>query len=133
MGSYPTISPLLCSDYSPETERYIFCGTVRQDISRHRCPRVSQIYRFRLRGVPPYGVRTFLFQPELKAILRPFRTAAKLRSSGLIDKRCSEDVLGTIPGYYPINLLRRDPYGARNIRYARNSDSRLSPSAAGMK
>jgi len=43
----------------------IFCGTIRWDASRHRHPRVSPSGRLaptgpKLRGIPPYGVRTFL-------------------------------------------------------------------------
>ena len=59
VGSYSTFSPLprhmrTCAG------RFVFCGTIRQDASRHRCPRVSASQSSRLRGIAPYGVRTFL-------------------------------------------------------------------------
>jgi hypothetical protein len=45
-----------------------FCGTIRWPASRQNRPRVSQLAflrrRLRLRGIAPYGVRTFL-PPEL--------------------------------------------------------------------
>jgi hypothetical protein len=52
--------------------RFVFCGTVRQDASRHRFPRVSRSRCFRLRGIAPFGVRTFLLPQAVsgKAILR---------------------------------------------------------------
>ena len=40
--------------------RFVFCGTIRQDASRHRCPRVSTCFSRWLRGIAPFGVRTFL-------------------------------------------------------------------------
>ena len=39
--------------------RFVFCGTVRRDASRRLLPRVSPA-KPELRGIAPYGVRTFL-------------------------------------------------------------------------
>jgi len=50
--------------------RFILCGTVRRGISRFRRPRVSSLRRTKLRGIAPYGVRTFLLPLARKAILR---------------------------------------------------------------
>ena len=55
VGSYPTFSPLP----RPKPWRFIFCGTFRQPSSRINCPRVSPAEPG-LRGIVPYGVRTFL-------------------------------------------------------------------------
>jgi len=41
-------------------------------------PRVSQSYRLELRGVAPYGVRTFLPRLAPGAILRPSKTKASI-------------------------------------------------------
>jgi len=48
-----------------QARRFVFCGTVRRDASRHRLPRVSRnppscVGNYRLRGIAPFGVRTFL-------------------------------------------------------------------------
>src|SRR6266699_1140740 len=40
--------------------RFVFCGTVRRDASRRRRPRVSRPDKPGLRGIAPFGVRTFL-------------------------------------------------------------------------
>ena len=91
VGSYPTFSPLpqpRCRGHGG----LIFCGTVRRDASRHHLPRVSRREpgwpasmlfargvapgSGRLRGIAPFGVRTFLL-PRIhsgKAILRPSKT-----------------------------------------------------------
>jgi hypothetical protein len=45
---------------SEEAGRFVFCGTVRRQASRPRLPRVSGAPKHRLRGIAPYGVRTFL-------------------------------------------------------------------------
>jgi hypothetical protein len=61
--------------------RFVFCGTVRQDASRHRFPRVSERRGIRLRGIAPFGVRTFLplrVAPE-KAILRLSKIESSIR------------------------------------------------------
>src|SRR5438309_2264397 len=52
-----------------QARRFLFCGTVRRDASRHRLPRVSRsppsfVSSHRLRGIAPFGVRTFL-PPEI--------------------------------------------------------------------
>ncbi len=45
--------------YPAETRRFVFCGAFRRDASRRRLPRVSRAGPG-LRGIVPYGVRTFL-------------------------------------------------------------------------
>src|SRR6185436_454602 len=57
VGSYSTFSPLPAS--LAKLRRYLLCGTFRRDASRHRRPRVSPT-KSGLRGIAPYGVRTFL-------------------------------------------------------------------------
>jgi hypothetical protein len=49
---------------SCEPRRYILCGTFRRDASRRRLPRVSSA-KPKLRGIAPYGVRTFLPHPAV--------------------------------------------------------------------
>ena len=65
VGSYPTFSPL------PQLLEAV-CFLWRYPSMRFEAhlPRVSPAEP-ELRGVLPYGVRTFLSQPKLKAILRP--------------------------------------------------------------
>ena len=58
VGSYSTFSPSL-RPREREPGQFVFCGTVRRDASRRRLPRVSSA-RPRLRGIAPFGVRTFL-------------------------------------------------------------------------
>ncbi len=61
--------------YPAEAGRYVFCGTVRRQASRHCLPRVSlPAEAERLRGIAPFGVRTFLLYQRFRAteaILRP--------------------------------------------------------------
>ena len=66
--------------------RFVFCGTVRRDASRRRRPRVSRPDKPGLRGIAPFGVRTFLprFAPE--AILRPSKTAERIAANWTVDK-----------------------------------------------
>jgi len=76
VGSYPTFSPLPTFALSSGGRRFIFCGTIRRHASRHGLPRVSQsppscVGGYRLRGIAPYGVRTFLPRLAPEAILRP--------------------------------------------------------------
>lgn len=56
---------------------------------------VARIYpkrKSRLRGVAPYGVRTFLLQLALKAILRPSRVVGNLDYAPVITRfRWEED------------------------------------------
>ena len=56
--SYRTFSPLPA--LKQNAGGLIFCGTVRRDDLRRRRPRVSQPHRLELRGIAPFGVRTFL-------------------------------------------------------------------------
>ena len=58
--------------------RYFLCGTFRWDDSRRRRPRVSQQNKPGLRGIALYGVRTFLPQLALEAILRSSKTSGRL-------------------------------------------------------
>ena len=55
--SYTTFSPLPAT--LANRGRYILCGTIRRDDSRRHLPRVSPAEP-ELRGIAPYGVRTFL-------------------------------------------------------------------------
>ncbi len=57
--------------YPAEAGRFVFCGTVRRDASRHRRPRVSQPNKPELRGIAPCGVRTFLPRTARAARERP--------------------------------------------------------------
>ncbi len=57
--SYRTFSPLPRHRHRSRGG-LIFCGTVRRDDSRRRRPRVSQPDKLELRGIAPFGVRTFL-------------------------------------------------------------------------
>jgi len=52
--------------------RFVFCGTIRRDVSRHRLPYISP-GNPELRGILPYGVRTFLPLQVKGAILRSSR------------------------------------------------------------
>ena len=54
-----------------------FCGTVRRCASRQHRPRVSPAEP-ELRGIAPYGVRTFLPQREPGAILHPSEAGATI-------------------------------------------------------
>ena len=58
--------------------RFVFCGTVRRGASRHRLPRVSPAGP-RLRGIAPFGVRTFLPRLAPEAILRPSKIRWNIR------------------------------------------------------
>jgi hypothetical protein len=49
-----------------ERWRFVFCGTFRQDASRRRFPRISCSQTSRLRGIAPFGVRTFLPSESLR-------------------------------------------------------------------
>jgi hypothetical protein len=68
-----------------QARRFLFCGTVRRDASRHRLPRVSRsppsfVSSHRLRGIAPFGVRTFLPPDNFEeAILRLSKIAANIR------------------------------------------------------
>ena len=73
--SYTTFSPLPAT--LADRGRYILCGTVRRDDSRRHLPRVSPAEPG-LRGIAPYGVRTFLPWLAPEAILRPSRTTRTL-------------------------------------------------------
>ena len=55
------------------TGRYLLCGTFRRDASRHHLPRVSPP-ETELRGIAPFGVRTFLLRLAPEAILHPSKT-----------------------------------------------------------
>ena len=111
-----------------EPGRFVFCGTVRQDASRHHFPRVSPSHCSRLRGIAPFGVRTFLplqVAPE-KAILRlskiemiiargersnkaPLRLFGDLRRDRYRVQR--KDVAAKVEGYYPGQQGRRGTLG----------------------
>ena len=61
------------------TGRFIFCGTLRRDASRHRLPRVSPPHlSMELRGIAPCGVRTFLPRLAPGAIFRPSKIVWKV-------------------------------------------------------
>ena len=92
VGSYPTFSPLprlRCRSRGG----LIFCGTFRRDASRHRLPRLSHrrpsfVGPGRLRGIAPFGVRTFLL-PRIasgKAILRPSKITVNITAPRQFDK-----------------------------------------------
>ena len=73
-------SPLSVSE---RAGRFIFCGTIRWDASRHRLPRVSHgplscVGGYRLRGIAPFGVRTFLPRLAPGAILRLSKIARNI-------------------------------------------------------
>jgi len=53
-------------------------------------PRVSQSNGLGLRGIAPFGVRTFLFRLAPKAILRPSKTANNIPDAGKITSRHEE-------------------------------------------
>ena len=75
--SYTTFSPLPAS--LAKHRRYNFlwhCPSESLSASR---PRVSQSNGLGLRGIAPFGVRTFLFRLAPKAILRPSKTTSKIR------------------------------------------------------
>src|SRR6185369_16765121 len=75
VGSYSTFSPLPAS--LAKHRRYLLCGTFRQDASRRHSPRVSPA-KPELRGIAPYGVRTFLPRLAPEAILRLSKTAGSI-------------------------------------------------------
>ena len=57
----------------------VFCGTVRRKTSRfssrvYLCFATVRDRRYKLRGIAPFGVRTFLFWLAPKAILHPSKT-----------------------------------------------------------
>ena len=90
--SYTTFSPLPAS--LAKRGRFIFCGTVRRDASRRHRPRVSQslpscVGSQGLRGIAPYGVRTFLPHPACgtRAILHPSKTKSTIAGESNRDKR----------------------------------------------
>ena len=70
-----------------------FCGTVRRDASRRHLPRISNRRQpcggpGQLRGIAPFGVRTFLL-PRIapgKAILRPSKITGTIPPSDESDK-----------------------------------------------
>ena len=69
---------------SPPAWRFVFCGTVRRDASRHHRPRVSGNRTpcgapCQLRGIAPSGVRTFLPRLAPEAILRPSKTGGNIQ------------------------------------------------------
>ena len=68
--------------YPAEAGRSVFCGTVRRQASRHCLPRVSfPTEAERLRGIAPFGVRTFLLHRRFRAteaILRPSKIATNI-------------------------------------------------------
>src|SRR3954471_13348412 len=70
--------------------RYVFCGTVRRDASRHRLPRISFPAKAeKLRGIAPFGVRTFLPYQRfraIEAILRPSKIAGNIPCGGKVSK-----------------------------------------------
>jgi len=89
--------PISGAHRAPLQWRYLLCGTFRRDASRRHLPRVSPqrgtrtvkrgIFRVprsefrveKLRGIAPYGVRTFLPRPAVtrtEAILRLSKTDA---------------------------------------------------------
>jgi hypothetical protein len=74
--SYTTFSPLPA--LIQNAGGLIFCGTVRRDGSRRRRPRISQPDKLELRGIAPFGVRTFLFRLAPEAILHPSKTTGKI-------------------------------------------------------
>ena len=92
VGSYPTFSPLPRPRFRGRGG-LIFCGTIRRDASRHRLPRVSRrgpscVGPAKLRGIAPFGVRTFHL-PRIasgKAILRPSKTTVNIRCRRQDDK-----------------------------------------------
>ena len=69
---------------SGKAGRYVFCGTIRQDASRHHCPRVS-VRRLLASATASYAAsRPLVFglssPPNLSggAILRPSKTTSKV-------------------------------------------------------
>ncbi len=89
--------------------RYLFCGTVRRQASWPCLPRVSPsqpscVGSWKLRGIAPFGVRTFLLSriaPE-EAILRPSKISESISASAAYDK-----LSGTPPGFGLRALPRR--------------------------
>jgi hypothetical protein len=68
--------------HHPDTEMSglsVFCGTVRRKTSRfsarvYLCFAPVKDHRYKLRGIAPFGVRTFLPRLAPEAILRPSKT-----------------------------------------------------------
>jgi hypothetical protein len=66
--------------------RFIFCGTVRRKVFQLPA-RVYPAAQARLRGIAPFGVRTFLLRLAPKAILRPSKTNDRLNRAAAFLKR----------------------------------------------
>jgi len=70
----------------PQPGRFVFCGTVRRDTSRHPRPCVSPT-ESELHGIAPYGVRTFLPRLAPEAILRPSKTTKTVCEARISSRR----------------------------------------------
>ena len=77
-----------CRRLLRNTGGLIFCGTVRQTPTNCRVrPRVSRPHKPGLRGIAPFGVRTFLPALSNEAILRPSKTMPNLAAKHRADKQ----------------------------------------------
>ena len=85
-----------------QARRFVFCGTIRRDASRHRRPRVSCnppsfVSNYRLRGIAPFGVRTFLPWLAPGAILRPSKIMSKIQHNNRFSRRFLTFLLAPSP------------------------------------
>jgi len=90
---HPCSSEISNLKFEISKRRSVFCGTVRRDALRRRRPRVfrsppTHAGGYRLRGIAPFGVRTFL-PPQVtlrKAILRPSKIEVSIAGRWQSDK-----------------------------------------------
>jgi len=70
------------SNLESQTGGLIFCGTVRRKIFQLSARVYLNRYGLELRGIAPFGVRTFLYRLAPEAILRPSKTAGNINDLG---------------------------------------------------
>jgi len=119
----------------------IFCGTVRRNPSRSRRPRVSRrkpscVDPGRLRGIAPFGVRTFLL-PQIasgKATLRPskinFTVTAHREFDKLRWKRGAARRLGTPVARVSLTAGQRGSHCLRETLPAKRARKKLAGDSA---
>ena len=75
----------------------IFCGTVRRKAFQPSARVYPNRYGLGLRGIAPFGVRTFLFRLAPKAILRPSKTKMNIRiKTVLTNESCHRRKTGVV-------------------------------------
>jgi len=116
VGSYPAFSPL-------PLNLHLNGGLFSVALSVERpfrtlLPRVSQSIRTRLRGIAPYGVRTFLPRLAPEAILRPSKIEARVMHEVEDDKKEG----AKMPRFPSRIAARSDPACARCCFIIRPSD-----------